>query len=219
MNRIRLFVATTAPLLCAAGFAHADFSGYAVESSFSGGLVTYRLFAQFDSSDATVLRAYSIHSLEGGLAGFVHDDIVSGGTGSALGSWNPNFVLGATSDSYLAIGGVAGLGAGNTTLADAGWISDWNTADIPDLASTGIAGWYNHLTENMQGRADAEGRVFLGQFVLAEDHSARTISLRISHNTSFGSPVSESAGTFSLVPAPGAVALLALAGIAARRRR
>ena len=71
----------------------------------------------------------------------------------------------------------------------------------------------------MQGKADANGCVLIGQFVLAAGHAPKTISLKISHNTTFGSPVSERQGTFSLVPAPGAIALLGLAGIAARRRR
>jgi len=71
----------------------------------------------------------------------------------------------------------------------------------------------------MQGKANANGRVLIGQFVLEAGHSAKVISLNISHNTTFGSPVSESQGTFTLVPAPGALALLALAGVAARRRR
>jgi len=140
-------------------------------------------------------------------------------TGNDTLSWNPNFVIGAANDSYLCIGGPAVLGGGNTTLADAGWINGWNTPAINDLPSTGIAGWYNSLTENMQGKANANGRVLIGQFVLETGHSAKVISLNISHNTTFGSPVSESQGTFTLVPAPGALALLALAGVAARRRR
>ena len=202
-----------------AGAAHAGFVGYAVDSSTAAGLTTHRVYATFDGTNDTVLRAYGIHAIAGDLNGFVHNDIVSGGISAVAGSWNPNFVLGLVNDSYVAIGGPVGLGAGNTTVPDAGWISGWNQPGIPDPASSGIAGWYNHLTENLQGRADANGRVLLAQFVLAEGHAAKTISLRISHNNAFGAPVTESEGTFSLVPAPGALALLALAGGAARRPR
>jgi len=205
--------------LAFAGAASAAFTGFTVESSITAGLAVYRVSAQFTTGNDTLLRAYNIHATQGDLNGFVHNDIVSNGLGTVAGSWNPNFVIGAANDSYLCIGGPAILGGGNTTLADAGWLSGWNTPGINDLPSTGIAGWYNSLTENMQGKADANGRVLIGQFVLAEGHAAKTISLKISHNTTFGSPVSESQGTFSLVPAPGAIALLGLAGIAARRRR
>jgi hypothetical protein len=218
MNLQRMTIIALAPL-AVAGAANAAFTGYGVESSTTGGLVTYRVFAQFTGGTETLLRAYNIHAVAGDLGGFVHNDIVSGSQSSALGSWNPNFVLGPANDSYLCIGGPAVLGGGNTTLADAGWINGWNSPSIPDLGTTGIAGWYNSLTENLQGRVDGNGRVLVGQFVLDAGHAAKTISLRISHNTSFGSPVAESQGTFSLVPSPGPVALLALAGFAARRRR
>lgn len=218
MNLHAKLMLALAPLAIA-GAADAGFTGYAVESSTTSGYVTYRLYAQFNSATETVLRAFNIHATQGDLSGFVHDDIVSNGLSSSVGSWNPNFVVGAAHDSYLAIGGPAVLGGGNTTVADAGWINGWNTASIPDYPSSGIAGWYNSLTENLQGRVDGDSRVLLGQFVLAAGHAAKTISLRITHNTTFGSPVSESQGTFSLVPTPGPIALLALAGFAARRRR
>ena len=218
MNASRTLILALAPL-AVAGAADASFTGFAVESSSVSGYVTYKVYAQFNSSTETVLRAFNIHATQGDLGGFVHNDIVSNGLSAAAGSWNPNFVVGAANDSYLCIGGPAVLGGGNTTLADAGWLNGWNTPGINDLPSTGIAGWYNSLTENLQGRVDANSRVLLGQFVLAAGHAAKTISLRISHNTTFGSPVTESQGSFSLVPAPGACALLALAGIAARRRR
>ena len=217
LNQTAIFAALVP--LAFAGAANAGFVAYTVDSSTIGGRTVHRVYAQFDSTSDTVLRAFNIHAVQGDLTGFIHNDIVSGTESISSGSWNPNFVLAGSGDSYLCIGGPAVLAGGNTTLADSGWMSGWNTASIPDYASTGIAGWYNSLTENMQGRADASGRVLLGQFVLVAGHTARTISLRIGHNTSFGSPVSESQGTFTLVPGPGACALLALAGIAARRRR
>ena len=217
LNRTAITIALAPTALAAA--AHAGFVGYSVDSSTAGGRTVHRVYAQFDGTADTVLRAFNIHAVQGDLNGFIHNDLVSGSESTSSGSWNPNFVLAGSGDSYLCIGGPAVLGGGNTTLADAGWMSGWNTASIPDYTSTGIAGWYNSLTENLQGRVDGNGRVLLGQFVLVAGHAAKTISLRIGHNTSFGSPVSESSGTFTLVPAPGACALLALAGIAARRRR
>jgi len=217
LNRTAITIAL-APLALAAA-ANAGFVGFAVDSATVGNRAVHRVYAQFDGANDTVLRAFNIHAVQGDLTGFIHNDIVSGAESTSSGSWNPNFVLAPAGDSYLCIGGPVALGGGNTTHADAGWVSGWNLASIPAYSSTGIAGWYNSLTENLQGRVDAGGRVLLAQFVLAAGHAQKTISLRITHNTAFGSPVVESAGTFSLVPAPGACALLALAGVAARRRR
>jgi len=218
LNRTTIIATALAPLAFAVA-ANAGFVGFSVDSETIGNRAVHRVFAQFDAANDTVLRAFNIHAIQGDLGGFFHNDIVSGSESSSSGSWNPNFVLSPAGDSYLCIGGPAVLGGGNTTVADAGWVAGWNLASIPDYAASGIAGWYNSLSENMQGRVDGNGRVLLGQFVLAAGHAQKTISLRITHNTTFGSPVSESQGTFSLVPAPGACALLALAGIAARRRR
>jgi MYXO-CTERM domain-containing protein len=65
--------------------------------------------------------------------------------------------------------------------------------------------------------------VRIGQFVLsASDTALRTFSLEIGYNSGIaGAPVQFGIGTFDLgaVPAPGAVALLGLAGLAGRRRR
>ena len=217
LNRTAITIAL-APLALAAA-ANAGFVGFAVDSATVGNRAVHRVYAQFDGANDTVLRAFNIHAVQGDLTGFIHNDIVSGAESTSSGSWNPNFVLAPAGDSYLCIGGPVALGGGNTTHADAGWVSGWNMASIPDYSSTGIAGWYNSLTENLQGRVDAGGRVLLAQFVLAAGHAQKTISLRITHNTTFGSPVTESQGSFSLVPGPGACALLALAGVTARRRR
>ena len=60
----------------------------------------------------------------------------------------------------------------------------------------------------------------LGQFVLsANDSAARTYTLTIGYNDGIaGSAVQFATSTFSL-PAPGAVALIGLAGLVGRRRR
>ena len=215
---LRTFVAIAAAPLLAASAASAGFVGYSVSSASNGNLITYRVSAQFNSTNDTVLRAFQLHAVQGDLTGFYHNDIVSAGTTTSAGSWNANFSLGANDDSYLVIGGNAGLNAGNSTVPDAGWINGWNTPTIPDYATSGIAGFYNSVTENMQGHADANGRVLIGQFVLAANSAAKTISLKLEHNTTFGSPTTVSTGTFTL-PAPGALALLALAGVVGRRRR
>ena len=62
----------------------------------------------------------------------------------------------------------------------------------------------------------------IGQFVLSAGHSARTMTLTVGYNDGVpGTAVQFGTNTFDLgvIPAPGAVALLGLAGLAGRRRR
>jgi hypothetical protein len=64
--------------------------------------------------------------------------------------------------------------------------------------------------------------VRLGQFSMDRDAAASTWNLKIGYNNGVaGSPVQFAEATFTLgvIPAPGAIALLGLAGLAGRRRR
>ena len=208
--------------LVVASTASAAFTGFDVSSSSSGGYVTYRVSATFDGATDTVLNAFQIHAVQGDMTGFYHNDFLSGGSVSSVaGTWNPTFSNGGINDSFVTIGGGIGPISGNTTSPDPGWANGWNIAGIPDTASVGIAGWYNSLPPNNQGRADASGKTLLAQFVLADGHALKQMFLKIGYNNGVsGSPVLFGEGTFTLgVPTPGAIALLGLAGLAGRRRR
>jgi hypothetical protein len=85
-------------------------------------------------------------------------------------------------------------------------------------------GWFNSSPPNNQGRVgvapNTATQVKLGQFMLSNDNTDRTFSLRTAFNNGAGGGVVFADGTFTLgVPAPGAIALLGLAGLAGRRRR
>jgi hypothetical protein len=86
-------------------------------------------------------------------------------------------------------------------------------------------GWFNSSPPNLQGRVgiapNTATAVKLGQFVLSQSETNfRTFSLRTAFNNGAGGGVVFADGTFTLgVPAPGAIALLGLAGLAGRRRR
>ena len=121
-------------------------------------------------------------------------------------------------DSYVCIGGGTGFASGNSTAADPGWgNAGFNQAGIADTASVGVAGWFNQNPPNLQGQ-NIDGKTLLGQFVLS-DSASMSLFMKIGYNAGVsGSPVQFGEGIFTL-PAPGAVAILGLAGLAGRRRR
>jgi hypothetical protein len=235
------FVAPLAGLAVVSS-ASATFTGYVVTStnvtSGSTNLTVYTVAARFNGPTDTLLNAFNLRSTNGNasLLGFWHKDQSSYNTGvlsQEFGTWNPSQTGNAAAnrpfDSYLTIGSQAL--ATNTANADPSWTAGGN-ADArswnrPDLPNNGTLGWFNSNPTNLQGRVGQPGNtatdVRLGQFVLsASDTALRTFSLEIGYNSGVaGAPVQFGVGHFNLgaVPAPGAVALLGLAGLAGRRRR
>jgi hypothetical protein len=229
--------------LTVSGVASAALTGYsvvAINTSNSGqNLVRYEVFANFNGATDTVLNCYNLALVSSqdadGYGGFWHKDLNSGSSNvltQAYGTWSPSQVGNATNnrpfDSFLLIGGTpAGT---NATNADPSWASggsgdhagngsSWNR---PDLVNNGVIGWFNSNPPNLQGRVgtapNTATQVKLGQFVLSQGHGARTFSMRTAYNNGTGGPVVNFDGSFTL-PAPGAIALLGLAGLAGRRRR
>jgi len=209
--------------LAIAGAASADFTGYSTVRTESGAYVKYELFGNFSGATDTVLNAFHI-TLVSGTTTFYHADALNGGVTSAVaGTWNPQFVLvpGAM-DSYVCIGGGEGFASGNSTAADPDWgAAGFNAAQIPYGNGNMGPGWFNQNPPNLQGRVNAQGQVKLGQFVVASDAADATIRLKLGFNNGQGGGVQFADSTFTLgaIPAPGAVALLGLAGLAGRRRR
>ena len=131
-------------------------------------------------------------------------------------------------DSYLTIGGLAV--STNSTNADPSWVTGGN-ADArswnrPDLPTNGTLGWFNSNPPNLQGRVGTAPNtatdVRIGQFVLSQGHAAKVLTCTVGYNDGVaGSAVQFGTAQFTLgvIPAPGAVALLGLAGLTARRRR
>ncbi len=227
--------------LTVTGMASASFVGYFVTStnvSNSGqNLTVYTVAARFNGATDTLLNAFNLGSTSGAgaLSGFWHKDTADSATSNVLtqsgGSWAPALTGSAVNnrpyDSYLTIGGQAA--ATNTSAADPSWNTGGNTSasgwNRPDLPNNGTLGWFNSSPPTLQGRVgNSPGLpttdVRVAQFVLsANDSVARTYHLEVGYNNGVaGSAVQFGTGSFSL-PAPGAVAVLGLAGLAGRRRR
>ena len=222
--------------LAVSGMASAAFVSFEVVStavSNSGqSLVRYEVFARFNGPTDTVLNAFNFGAVGGSAAsygGFWHKDNFDssdpGQLSQTVGTWAPQATGSASAnrpfDSFLLIGGNPVLS--NSTNADPSWGAalSWNRVDLP---SNGTIGWFNSNPPNLQGRVGTAPNtatdVKIGQFILsAGDSAPRTYTLTLRYNDGVpGSAVQFGTGTFSL-PAPGAVALLGLAGLAGRRRR
>lgn len=163
-----------------------------------------------------------------------------------FGTWNPRRTGSAAAnrpyDSYLTIGGIAR--SGNVTQVEGAWFDGnkntprvWDQADLP--MGNGFS-WYNDESSSIYlGDEVAQGRVGnspgvaptdvrLGQFVLSEGHETRTFSMSILYRSGYSLADDDeydfetASGTFTLgnpIPGPGALALTAIAGLLAPRRR
>jgi len=215
-----------------------EFYTVKTQSTNSGvNLDVYTLYARFNGATDTVLNAFNFNRTDSSATNlFYHKDNAYYNTGVLMkefGTWNPSqtgsITLNRPFDSYLTIGGQAT--PTNTTNADPSWVQaptgdsrSWNRPDIPNGVN---AGWFNSNPPNFQGRVGAAGNladsVRLGQFVMDRDAAGSTWNLKIGYNSGVaGAPVQFAEATFVLgvpVPAPGAIALLGLAGLAGRRRR
>ena len=213
-----------------------EFYTVKTQTSNSGvNLDVYTLYARFNGATDTVLNAFNFNRTDGAATNlFYHKDAAyynSGVLMKEFGTWAPgqtgSITLNRPFDSYLTIGGLA---AGtNATNADPSWNSggdtrSWTRPDVPNGLNVG---WFNSNPPSNAGRVGINNNladsVRLGQFVMDRDAAGTTWNLKIGYNSGVaGAPVQFAEATFVLglpVPAPGAIALLGLAGLAGRRRR
>jgi hypothetical protein len=133
-----------------------------------------------------------------------------------------------SADSFVTIGGFdQGTAAPEQAPgAGAGTGLDPNFGGNSAAAPGADAGWYNGSPPSLNGAVgdvpDASGAlgglgVLIGRFSTLGDSDLIDGTLEVTWNQGLGTP-GQQAG-FTIVPAPGALALLGLAGIAGRRRR
>ncbi|MFM1868384.1 MAG: hypothetical protein RL591_1792 [Planctomycetota bacterium] len=227
---LSLVAAVAASVSAAASASFVEFYTTSTTTSSNGiNVDVYTLWARFDGATDTVLNAFNLNRLDSNTTNiFYHKDNAKGNDGLAMikefGTWAPQLTGAAVAnrpfDSFLTIGGTSG--ASNTTSADPSWPAaggGWNRPDVPNNLNVG---WYNSNPPSLQGRvgvgANTADSVRLAQFVIDAGSNGGTWNLKVSFNNASNSTVNFATSTFSL-PAPGAVALLGLAGFVGRRRR
>ena len=191
------------------GFSAPDFDGTVID-----------LWAESDDAADILLNVYGYHDANFGTAYY---QSFTGGT------WLPNnqgppFETPALqyADSYVSIGGYNGGSQPNNDGTGLDPNFGGTDADGPAEGS----GWYNSNPAKYNGQAVATSHtdsglgVFIGRFSLNDGGAGFSMEGTFGEftwNQGLGTPGHQ--GGFSVIPAPGAVALLGLAGLAGRRRR
>ena len=196
---------------------------------FGGVTVTVNVSDLYLTSDDAADTALNVYNFQMAAAGQVSYFQSATGTG-----WLPTNLGGIfdqealrNADSFVTIGGFdqggtpdpeQNVGAGAGTGLDPNF--GGNTVPYPGA----LAGWYNGNPPNLNGQV---GNTVVGLGVLvgrfSEPAQLDKVSivgstLEVTWNQGLGTP-GQQAGFVVNVPAPGALALLGLAGIAGRRRR
>ena len=231
---------TTISLIATAGLtavASADITGayvysYSVTAAdFDGSDVTVNvqdLYLSSDDAADTVLNIYNYNA-----SGTAATSYFQSFTGTG---WQPTNLGGPfdapalrLADSFVTIGGFAQ----NTIAPEQAPGSGAGTGLDPNFGGNGaaapgdLAGWYNGSPPSLNGQVGAVPEfsgdliglgVLVGRFTTLEAGSdLQGGTLEVTWNQGLGTP-GQQAG-FTIAPAPGALALLGLAGIAGRRRR
>ena len=214
MNKIAVFAGTIA--LAAAGVASADYTGASVMNmgEIVPGTNTYRIFVNFSSPDDRLLAISGNDTIS--ALRYSGAELVQNAPGfETLDLQDKPFAASLPGDSWVTIGGNFEAGLTDTTFSP-GFLSP----AFPGASV--INGDFFEQLENGgyfdfdPGTAEAGGSVIIAQFTIAAD-AAGTYEGTVDWQ---GAGAGFTSNVFSVVvPAPGAVALLGLAGLAGTRRR
>ncbi len=231
MKKIGLIGLIGAASLAAA--ANAGFTGWQAIVRANGAQTYVDVFAGFNTAGDKLLNVFNMNiSLTGGAA-FVQQ------TGVAASKWKPvdDTSNNNLADSFVTLGGFDG-GDGNmyTSYSTAGDPNFTNYTTSNQTTIPALAGWYNGVptatdilaidVSTFSGWSGAkEGAagslsVWVGHFLVNKAVTDNTWSLSFSGSAAFNTGTNAAdTRSFHAVPAPGAFALLGLAGMASRRRR
>ena len=213
MNSFKL----SAAALIVSGSAYADFGGASitVESAVAG-YDTYKVFLNFTSPadkllaiNGDVAGGYSALSYEGGE---LYNALFAGVLGDDFGQYAG--LPGMEGDSYLTIGGQA-----SDTSASPGFLAG-NTDSSGQVVNGSSFTWENnggYFDSNPgTGAFDTGSGILIAQLTVASGEDI-TFGGTASFNSEAGD-LSFASFSVTTVPAPGALALLGLAGLGRRRR-
>ena len=223
MFTLKNFVLGTAATTALATAASADFLSFDGTVAEVGDYTVIKMYAVYDRADIA-LNVFNAQIVTKDNGGFNQNDVWGGG-----GTWAPDASLDipgfadSSIDSFATIGyGVGNAAPTNGTALGQGWGSG---AFVPSGS-----GWYNGNPNNDQVAGAVEGigeyAVWVGQFAFATSRveAAGELDFFI-FDCEMGSKDAAGEVFFGgdafiwAVPAPGALALLGLGGLAARRRR
>ena len=205
--------------------ASATFTNITTSMVTTGGRDVYSVWCNFTVGTDRILNLFNYANMAGSMNA-VHNDNAFGevdtdGDGypdifGATGSWSLayNYAGGNATDTYVTVQGTSATG----TALDPSFSEPFNSATIGGVN----AGWYD-ATPGTQNLIGTTLRVKVMQIArLAGDTALYTGRMTVGY--SIGGSTTAFFGldqtfTIGFIPAPGAVALLGLAGLVSRRRR
>lgn len=208
--------------------AHASFTGITVTAAAGpsstpvGATTIYRMWANFDSASDIGVSVQNFRFISAtGFTGFVHNDNFTGGAYSTTsGSWftyQSNNTFGST-DSWVSLTEPTSFPVSSATPTGSWYPGDFfSNPQIPGILGAGVS-WHNDPSGPY---FPINGQLLLGQFVISSSAQICIAADIGWGNTAGGSGFTAVTFDFNAdcVPAPGAIALLALAGLAHRRKR
>ena len=214
MNNVKLLGLTAGVgSLILAGSATADFQGISWTSSSSAYGTSYLIYVDVEAGDqlnAVYGDDSNTLSIDSG-SGFyqnLYGQATVAGMNPAFFPVFPSLVY----DSYVTIGLETNVG---NAMLDIG--IDFTAFEAGGAISTDNGSWF--ATPDDAQVNEVNGQVLIGQFTIADD-GVLTGQVNLQGKNADGSNWTATAVAFSgVIPAPGAIALLGLAGITARRRR
>ena len=218
MRTPSVFVSSAVVLAATSSLATAGFSGFSADRVvLSNGNIQYKVFANFDNvglqtgQSWVFLNAYS-HSTVSGTMNAVHQDFFT--ADGEVGTWQAGSSVSAADrdfDSWVTASGLA-TSSGWGTALDPGFTNGGTVGDVNNGA-----GWYDATP----GTANTVtgGRILIMQVVrTSAGDSVYTANLSLTYKVSGTSTALTGIGNYT-IPAPGAIVLAGLAGLAGRRRR
>ena len=204
--------------------------GYSVTAAdFDGSDVTVNvqdLYLSSDNASDVALNVFNYNASSTAASSYFQSFTGTGWTPTNLGGPFDTAAL-RSADSFVTIGGFAAGGqAEQAPGAGAGTGLDPNFGGNGAAAPGLDAGWYNGSPPSLNGQVGAvpetSGDLFglgvlIGRFAYDGDFDLTGSTLEVTWNQGLGSPGNQA--EFTVVPAPGALALLGLAGFTSRRRR
>jgi len=200
--------------LAVAGAASASFSGAVIESlgELTPGVTTYRVYVDY-SNPADKLLAISGNAAVSALSFTADSPLVNASlfAGLAQEDFYQPFPISQNWDSYVIIGSTA---THNTQMSP-GFLGGNGVTSVIQGSSFSQANNGGYFDSN-PGTPEQGGHILIAQFSLA---TGSNFTYCGTADSSQGGQLNNDAFCVTTVPAPGALALLGLAGLASRRRR